>query len=125
MTLGHAYDSSCLSPGSSNVTDLGFKRCKLGLGGLGGLLQGMKALKEFRYIYEDTEPLLFGPVRTTAVTDLAEMRKLLLKHTGPSLELLDLLRVNEEPVRTGWEPPGLRGSAAADVELLAVPIRKR
>ena len=97
ITFGNAYDFSCLLPGPSNITDLGFKRCRFSLGELGGLLQGMKALKKFRYIHEDTEPVSWPPVPTTAVTDLAEMRKLLLKYAWQSLERLDL-RVKDEPV---------------------------
>ena len=35
ITLGDTCDFSCLLPGSSNIKDLGFKRCRLSLGELG------------------------------------------------------------------------------------------
>ena len=84
------YDSSCLSPHSSNITDLGFKSCNLSLGQLEDLLQGLKALHSFHFIFD--EHLEMGP------WDAAEICKVLSKHAQRSLEVLD--------VRSELEPTG-------------------
>lgn len=84
------YDFSCLSPHSSNITDLGFKSCNLSLRQLEDLLQGLKALHSFHFIFD--EHFEMGP------WDAAEMCKVLSKHAQRSLEVLD--------IRSELEPTG-------------------
>ena len=78
-TRGDAQDFSCLLPNSSNITTLCFERCKLSIENLQDLLQGLKSLRNFSYIYRDRSPW-----------DPAGICNTLLKCARRSLETLDL-----------------------------------
>ncbi len=91
-TRGNAHDFSCLLPNSSNITTLCFKKCKLSIKQLQDLLQGLKSLRTFGYIYEynmDRSPWQRSP------WDPAGMCNVLLKHARRSLETLDLRGHND------------------------------
>ncbi|CAD6589614.1 MAG: hypothetical protein ASARMPRED_004142 [Alectoria sarmentosa] len=76
------YDFSCLSPHSSNIIDLGLKSCDLSHRDVEDLLQGLKALQSFHFIFDVHFEM--GP------WDAAEMCKVLSKHAQGSLEVLDI-----------------------------------
>lgn len=88
-TYGDAHDFSCVTPHSSNITDLGFKFCNISLVQLDDLLQGLKALQVFHYIYE-----LYFEDLALERWDPAGMCKVLLKHAQGSLKILDLRSEN-------------------------------
>lgn len=97
-TYPGAHDVSCLSPHSSNITDLGFKKCNLYLTQLGDLFQGLQALQTFHYIYDtyDEQPISKYGI-DMAPWDPAGICKLLLRHAPRSLKVLDL-RSEQQPV---------------------------
>lgn len=92
-TFGEVHDFSCLSPHSSTITELRFKKCNLNLEKLRDLFQGLKALQRFHYIYDRYDEY----TGYLELWDPAGMCKALSKYFQGSLEVLDL-RSDLEPV---------------------------
>ena len=134
-TSDGAHDFSCVTPRSSNITHLGFKRCNISLTKLEDLMQGPKALLEFHYIYDEWIMKPFQ-LEHWHQWDPAGMCKLLLNHAQGSLKVLDLRSQNtpvgpieglqnfevlEELIHS---LPSLRGGPHFNSQILAAQLPK-
>ena len=83
---------SSLPPDSSSVTELSLTMCNFSLNQLEDLFRGLKSLKKFCFVHEDSE-FNFA----TALWDPAGICKLLLEHAKQTLEVL-VLRSKDKPI---------------------------
>lgn len=147
-----SHDFSCLLPDSSNIRDLGFKRSVFNFGQLEDLLQGLKELQKFYYIYD------MNPASGIEVVlwDPARICKLLFKYAQRSLQVLDLrserdplgpiedlrgfealkeltlsfpsFRIKGKlPLRTlvSWLPRSIQSISLHDIEVKDIPLLKK